>query len=115
MQIGGTLIASALHSSGQYDTLTLKGDWTAGTHKVEVNFLNDGWGGSSSTDRNLYVENAIYNGKSVDASSRFVAWVNGVGALSPTRIQDHAVRTYSGRSRSSIRFSVAAAIATSVA
>ncbi|SDC72797.1 carbohydrate-binding domain-containing protein [Belnapia rosea] len=69
VKFGGTFTASALHSSGQYDTLTLKGDWSAGTHKVEVNFLNDGWGGSASTDRNLYVDGAIYNGKTVDASS----------------------------------------------
>ena len=46
---------------------------------------------------------------------RFVARVSGVGALSPTRVPDHAVRTYSGRPRSSIRFSTSAAIATSVA
>jgi hypothetical protein len=31
-----------------------------------------------------------------------VAWVGGVGALSPTRVPGHAMRTYSGRPRSSI-------------
>ena len=64
-QVGGTFTASALRSSGQFDTLTLKGDWAAGTHKVEVNFLNDGWGGSLAQDRNLYVGGATYGGQAV--------------------------------------------------
>src|SRR3954471_16462855 len=48
-------------------------------------------------------------------ASTDVAWIGGVGALSPTRVPGHAVRTYLGRPRSSIRFSTSAAIATSVA
>ena len=47
--------------------------------------------------------------------SRLVAWIGGVGALSPTRVPGYAMRTYSGRPSSSIRFSTSAAIATSVA
>ncbi len=72
VQVGGTFTASALRSSGRYDTLTLKGDWAAGTHKVEVNFLNDGWGGSVAQDRNLYVGGATYGGKEVADSSLFL-------------------------------------------
>src|SRR3954451_3706153 len=49
------------------------------------------------------------------AIRHLVAWIGGVGALSPTRVPGHAVRTYSGRPRSSIRFSTSAAIATSIA
>jgi hypothetical protein len=37
------------------------------------------------------------------------------GALSPTRVPGHAMRTYSGRPSSSIRFSTSAAMATSLA
>src|SRR3954447_18927615 len=43
------------------------------------------------------------------------AWIGGVGALSPTRVPDYAMRTYSGRPRSNIRFRTLVAIATSVA
>jgi beta-glucanase (GH16 family) len=68
VQIGGVFTASALRGSGQFDTLTLKGDWKPGAHKVEVNFLNDGWGGSAATDRNLFVDSASYNGQPVSAS-----------------------------------------------
>ena len=55
-QIGGTLTAGASHAAGQDDTITVKGDWAAGNHKVTVTFLNDLYGGSSATDRNLHVD-----------------------------------------------------------
>ena len=69
-QIGGTFAASASHAAGQSDTLTLLGDWAAGNHTVQVNFLNDAWGGSSSADRNLYVDGATYNGATVGGAAR---------------------------------------------
>ncbi len=47
-------------------------------------------------------------------SHHLVARVDGVDALSPTRVPGHAMRTYSGRPRSSMRFSTPAAMATSV-
>ncbi|WP_135466280.1 carbohydrate-binding domain-containing protein [Crenalkalicoccus roseus] len=68
-QIGGTFTASATRASGLHDTLTLRGDWGAGTHKVEVVFLNDAWGGSKALDRNLYVEGASFNGQTVAGAS----------------------------------------------
>jgi hypothetical protein len=64
-QVGGTLTASALHSSGQLDTVTIKGDWDPGAHTVSVNFLNDRWDGTEATDRNLHLEGASYNGRTV--------------------------------------------------
>ncbi|TPG35571.1 hypothetical protein EAH89_30520 [Roseomonas nepalensis] len=69
VQVGGVLTAAASHALGQSDTLTLKGAWGAGAHKVEVSFLNDAWGGSASTDRNLYVDGVTYNGKAVASSA----------------------------------------------
>jgi len=65
VQIGGTLSASAIAGSGQADTITLRGDWAAGMHNVRIEFLNDAWGGSVETDRNLYVEGASYNGSAI--------------------------------------------------
>jgi hypothetical protein len=64
-QAGGTLTASALHDSGQADTLTVLGDWGQGNHLVELQFLNDAYGGTPSTDRNLYLASATYNGAKV--------------------------------------------------
>src|SRR5215213_3020905 len=51
----------------------------------------------------------------VELGRRLIAWVGGVGALSPTRVPGHAMWTYSGRPSSGIRFSTSAAMATSVA
>lgn len=65
VQIGGTLSASAIAGSGQADTITLRGDWAAGVHDVQIQFLNDAWGGSFDTDRNLYIEGATYNGSAI--------------------------------------------------
>src|ERR687893_579506 len=71
-QVGGTFTASALKSSGQSDTLTLQGDWGPGDHEVEVTFLNDAWGGTAATDRNLHIDAATYNGKAVAGAAQVV-------------------------------------------
>lgn len=55
VRLGGTLTATASYAAGQSQTLVLQGDWLEGMHVVAVDFLNDGWGGSAATDRNLYV------------------------------------------------------------
>jgi hypothetical protein len=68
-QIGGTLAAKAIHSAGQEQTFTINGDWNAGSHTVAVNFLNDAWGGSASTDRNLHVDGIVYDGKDTGQSA----------------------------------------------
>ncbi|MFC1459433.1 carbohydrate-binding domain-containing protein [Microvirga arabica] len=67
-QIGGILTAKALKGSGQSDTVEVSGNWPSGLHNVEVTFLNDAWGGTAQTDRNLYVESATYNGTAVSAA-----------------------------------------------
>ena len=47
----------------------MKGDFGPGDHTVNVNFLNDFYGGSAGADRNLYVDGASYDGKTVANSS----------------------------------------------
>ena len=68
-QVGGTLTAKASHAAGQTDRLTVNGNWGAGTHSFSIDFLNDAWGGTSGTDRNLYVSGAAYDGTTVANSS----------------------------------------------
>ncbi|WP_267361208.1 MULTISPECIES: carbohydrate-binding domain-containing protein [unclassified Methylobacterium] len=60
-QVGGVQTAHASHAAGQSDTLTVKGDFGSGDHAVSVSFLNDFYGGSADTDRNLYVDGASYD------------------------------------------------------
>nr|WP_264185648.1 carbohydrate-binding domain-containing protein [Roseicella aerolata] len=69
-QVGGTLTASALRSGDQDDIITVKGNFAAGANKVTVNFLNDAYGGSAATDRNLYLEGASLNGTAIPGASK---------------------------------------------
>ena len=68
-QVGETLTAAAIHGSGQSDTVTIKGDYSAGNHTVAITFLNDEYGGTASTDRNLYTDSATYNGAPVTGAT----------------------------------------------
>ncbi len=68
-QVGGAQVASALHGAGQDDTVTVLGNWTAGTHRLTVTFLNDAYGGTASTDRNLYVDGITYDGTGLAAGT----------------------------------------------
>ncbi len=61
-RIGTMQTITALRSSGQTQNVVLKGDWGPGPHSVGVQFLNDAYGGTPSTDRNLHVEAVSMNG-----------------------------------------------------
>ncbi|KMO39073.1 hypothetical protein VQ02_10510 [Methylobacterium variabile] len=67
-QIGGVQTAQSLHSSGQSDLISVRGDWGQGNHDVAIKFLNDDWGGSAARDRNLYVDSATYDGQNVQGA-----------------------------------------------
>lgn len=61
VQVGGVQAVSAAHESGHWQTATFtapSGDFD----NVRVEFLNDAYGGSASTDRNLYVAWIEVNG-----------------------------------------------------
>jgi Ca2+-binding RTX toxin-like protein len=60
-QIGGPTSVTTLHGSGFQD-FVFTGDFGGGPHTVEVDFVNDAWGGTPSTDRNLYVGGITFDG-----------------------------------------------------
>ena len=68
-QLGGTFTTTASHAAGASQAFTFKGDWAIGTHNVTVNFLNDAWGGTPATDRNLYVNAVSYDGTNTGQSA----------------------------------------------
>ena len=89
-QVGGTYTATASHAGGQTQAVTIANTLANGSHSVGVTFINDAWAGSASTDRNLYVDGASYNGTPiagaaaglyVDGSDGFMVTVGG-GATS---------------------------------
>jgi beta-glucanase (GH16 family) len=79
-QIGGVQTATASHAAGQWQDVTLAGDFGAGAHKVAVNFINDAWGGTATTDRNLYVQSVTLNGEMIAGTKAINTAANGGGA-----------------------------------
>ena len=53
----------ALHSAGAWEDFTFSGNFGAGSHTIGVTFGNDAYGGTPSTDRNLYVNGIDLNGQ----------------------------------------------------
>ena len=61
--IGGVRTATASHGAGAVQDVALSGNWGGGPHTVAISFINDAWGGSAATDRNLYVNSVSYDGR----------------------------------------------------
>ena len=55
-------IAVTASRTGAPLAVRVPGVLSAGSHNVGVGFLQDAWGGSPATDRNLYVVAITYNG-----------------------------------------------------
>jgi Ca2+-binding RTX toxin-like protein len=72
-QIGGTFTTTASHAAGQDQDLTLNGYFGPGTHSVSVNFLNDAYNNTPSTDRNLYVDSVTYKGVNTNQAGQFLS------------------------------------------
>jgi endoglucanase len=63
LQVGGIQTVTASHGNGQWQTITLTVDLGPnGPDNLDFNFLNDAWGGSSSQDRNMYIQSINVNG-----------------------------------------------------
>ena len=67
-QIGGTRTENVLHSSGQSENVAL-GSLSTGPHQIGVTFLNDKWDGTPTTDRNLFIDGATYDGQPITGST----------------------------------------------
>ncbi len=80
-QIGGTQTATTLHSLGQVQIVDVLGTFAKGSHTATVNFLNDAWGGTPTTDRNLYLTGATID-NSVVAGATITELVQGPRSFS---------------------------------
>ncbi|MBE7189803.1 carbohydrate-binding domain-containing protein, partial [Jatrophihabitans endophyticus] len=88
-QVGGTYAATASHAAGASQTIDLEGNWGPGSHAVAVTFVNDLYGGSAATDRNLYVTGASYDGTTQPVS--FTEYDNGTRSF--TVVSSSTTRT----------------------
>lgn len=75
-QVGGTQAITASHALGQEQTISFLVPLPAGPHAVSVAFVNDAWGGTAATDRNLYVDSMDVNAQHVVLGAALYA--NGV-------------------------------------
>ena len=60
---------TALNCNGDTQTFSFSGNFGAGSHTVGVQFTNDAYGGTSTTDRNMYVKALGLNGATVAGAS----------------------------------------------
>ncbi len=61
-QVGSPISVTALHAQGAVQDILIHGDWGPGQHNVTAAFVNDAWGGTADTDRNLYVQDIALDG-----------------------------------------------------
>ncbi len=78
-QVGGTQTVTASHALGQRQEFDVAGSWGTGSHQVSVDFLNDAWGGTATTDRNLYDNSATYDGTAVLTTPITQLWSGSEG------------------------------------
>ena len=60
---------TASHGAGQSQAFAFNGNFGSGSHSVGVTFANDAYGGTSSTDRNLYLDSATFDGTQVQGAA----------------------------------------------
>jgi beta-glucanase (GH16 family) len=83
--VGNVQTVTAIHGQGQVQDITLTGDFgSLGPDHIDISFLNDGWGGSAATDRNLYIESLDINGVHFAGNTAANNAANGEQSLDPT-------------------------------
>lgn len=77
------MTVTALHNQGKSQTVVLTGQWGPGIHDVGIQFINDAYGGTSATDRNLYFNAASYDGQA-SATPPAILYSNGTAHVATT-------------------------------
>ncbi len=78
--VGNPVTVTALHGLGQSQTVTLTGQWGAGAHAIGIQFINDAYGGTPATDRNLYVNGVAFDGQTA-AGPPTTLYSNGTASV----------------------------------
>jgi endoglucanase len=89
VQVGATQTATASHAAGASQVITLTGNFGVGPHSVAIKFINDAYGGTAATDRNLYVNSITYDG----TTAALKAALYSDGSTSAIKVSDVATIT----------------------
>lgn len=108
VQVGGVQSTSASHAKGQWQDVTLSGNFGADPSKVAVSFINDAYGGTTATDRNLYVQSLTLNGTTYLGSALSAAL--GPAASDSAVMDSNGTITFNTASISGAAVSVAAPV-----
>jgi len=81
--LGAAQSVTALHGAGKTQDFAFSGSFGTGPHQVAVSFINDAWGGTAATDRNLYVDGVSLNGAAVSGAAAALM-SNGTSTFSVT-------------------------------
>ena len=96
VQVGGVQTVTALQSLGQTQDFTIKGNFGAAPHNVAVTFLNDAFGGTATTDRNLYFNALTLDGTALDVGSNVgITTTASITAAAPPAATDTVAVTVS--------------------
>lgn len=68
-QLTTTGTATASNANGDSNAVVLSGALASGWHDLALSFLNDAYGGSDTTDSNLYLKAATIDGVAIQSSS----------------------------------------------
>jgi len=72
--VGGVRTATASHAAGATQDIAVSGNWGTGAHSVGIAFINDAYGGTAATDRNLYVDQVAYDGRTASGAPASLLW-----------------------------------------
>jgi hypothetical protein len=82
-QVAGVHTATASRADGQIQAFAVDTTLSAGTHQIGISFINDAWGGTPDTDRNLYVTGATLEDQPI-AGSATTLFSNGTATFDVT-------------------------------
>lgn len=73
--VGGTTTVTASHAAHAEQSITISmAGLSTGNHLIGLSFINDAWGGTANTDRNLYLDSVQLNGVDGKISTELATW-----------------------------------------
>lgn len=72
---GGVTTITASHSAHSEQAITISANsLSSGSHRIGLAFINDLYGGTTATDRNLYLDSASLDGVKVGSATELQTW-----------------------------------------